>query len=297
MGKSIYTECSKLNEMGRIFAIILVLLASSVIVSGCTSNNTANMSYGDMKDKESLKNISIGNAESMNNAKEFYLESFVEFIDGKPKPQFSTKEIVVNKGDKIRLLINTTRGTHDFNIDELNLHSATPTNKTTIIEFTADKAGEFVYYCNMPNHRALGHWGTLKVIGNQTENAALENETNATKLADNYYRYNTAAFQKAVDGNKTIFLSFRANWCPVCQQERPGILDAFNSINYADVIGFEVHYNDNETTDFDNNLARKYQVGYQHTKIIIKNGSIKIKTLEFFDKNRVISEIEKARSE
>jgi len=32
-----------------------------------------------------------------------------------------------------------------------------------IIEFTADKVGEFEYYCSMPGHRQAGQFGKLIV--------------------------------------------------------------------------------------------------------------------------------------
>lgn len=95
--------------------------------------------------------------------KEFSMDSFVVFEDDKPKPQFSIKEITVNKGDTVRLNINTTSGTHDFKIDELDVFADTPTDEVTVVEFVATEAGEFVYYCNQPGHRANGHWGTLIV--------------------------------------------------------------------------------------------------------------------------------------
>ncbi len=96
--------------------------------------------------------------------KEFSINSFVEMVDGKPKPQFDLKEFTVNEGDMVRIKVKVTAGTHDFNIDEFGIHKATPLNEEVVIEFKADKAGEFVYYCNMPGHRAAGHWGTLKVL-------------------------------------------------------------------------------------------------------------------------------------
>ncbi len=80
------------------------------------------------------------------------------------KISLSLKEISVNKGDTVIIHVNTTKGIHDFNIDELDVHAATPTGNVTTIEFVADKTGEFVYYCNTPGHRQLGHWGTLKVL-------------------------------------------------------------------------------------------------------------------------------------
>ncbi len=96
--------------------------------------------------------------------KEFSMDSYVNMVAGKPAPRFSVEKITVKKGDKVKLKINTINGTHDFVIDEFNVRSETPTGKETTVEFTADKAGEFVYYCNMPGHRANGHWGTLTVL-------------------------------------------------------------------------------------------------------------------------------------
>ena len=96
--------------------------------------------------------------------KEFTMTSFVEMVDGKPKPQYSLKEITVNRGDLVRIKITVTAGTHNFNLDEFNIYAETPLNQEVTVEFTADKAGEFIYYCSIPGHRANGHWGTLKVI-------------------------------------------------------------------------------------------------------------------------------------
>ena len=121
------------------FGLILVL---AVVLSGCVQTT--------------------GKAAAA--TKEFHMDSFVVFEDDQPKPQFSLKEITVNKGDTMKLYINVTRGTHDFKIDEFGVNASTPTGQVTTVEFVADKAGEFVYYCNMPGHRAAGHWGTLRVL-------------------------------------------------------------------------------------------------------------------------------------
>src|SRR3989339_408542 len=102
--------------------------------------------------------------ESNSAVQEFEMESFTEIIDGQYFPQFSKKEITVNKGDKVRLKINTTSGMHNIKIDEFNVLAETPTGEVTVVEFVANQAGEFVYYCAKPGHRALGQWGTLKVI-------------------------------------------------------------------------------------------------------------------------------------
>jgi len=98
------------------------------------------------------------------NVKEFSMTSFVKVVDGKYFPQYSLKEITVNKGDKVRIKITVTSGMHDFKIDEYNVYADTQPNKEYIVEFTADKAGEFIYYCTKPGHREKGQWGTLKVL-------------------------------------------------------------------------------------------------------------------------------------
>lgn len=91
--------------------------------------------------------------------KEFSMTSYYD-AEGK---WFSLKEMSVKKGDKVRVKVTNTKGTHDFTIDEYGIKKMTPLNEEVVVEFTADKAGEFAYYCSVPGHRAGGQWGTLKV--------------------------------------------------------------------------------------------------------------------------------------
>ena len=78
-------------------------------------------------------------------------------------PQFSLKEMSVKKGDKVRLKVTNTKGVHDFVLDEYSISEETPAGEEIVIEFTADKVGEFTYYCSKPGHRAAGQFGTLTV--------------------------------------------------------------------------------------------------------------------------------------
>jgi len=88
--------------------------------------------------------------------------SMTSFYDEKGK-WFSLKEISVKKGDVVRIKVTNIKGLHDFNIDEYGIKKATPLNQEVIIEFTADKVGEFEYYCSMPGHRQAGQFGKLIV--------------------------------------------------------------------------------------------------------------------------------------
>ena len=95
--------------------------------------------------------------------KEFYMESYSQMIDGKPAPRFSLSTIEVNKWDNVRFIIKTTSWKHNFNLDEFDINVDTPLDEEVVVEFVADKAWSFEYYCSMPWHRANGHWGTLIV--------------------------------------------------------------------------------------------------------------------------------------
>lgn len=76
---------------------------------------------------------------------------------------YSLKEIAVKKGDTVRLKVTNTKGMHDVTIDEYGIKKELPLNEEVTVEFVADKAGTFVYYCSKPNHRDRGQWGTLRV--------------------------------------------------------------------------------------------------------------------------------------
>lgn len=103
-------------------------------------------------------------SQSTEPVKNIKMTSFSDLTGERPAPQFSIKEITVKKGDKVKINVTVTSGKHNFNIDEYNIHKDTPLDVPVDIEFTADKAGRFIYYCSMPGHRALGHWGVLNVV-------------------------------------------------------------------------------------------------------------------------------------
>ena len=135
--------------MGKIIVGVIVVVAvigfmltrttDDAVVTKSDSNTETAMKAGDVK--------------------EF---SMTSFFDEKGK-WFSLKEISVKKGDVVRIKVTNIKGLHDFNIDEYGIKKATPLNQEVIIEFTADKVGEFEYYCSMPGHRQAGQFGKLIV--------------------------------------------------------------------------------------------------------------------------------------
>lgn len=77
---------------------------------------------------------------------------------------FNPKEIEVQVGDTVRIVYKNKDGRHDWVIDEFNARTKIlgPGEEETI-EFVANRAGSFEYYCSVGNHRAMGMKGTLVV--------------------------------------------------------------------------------------------------------------------------------------
>jgi plastocyanin len=78
---------------------------------------------------------------------------------------FSVKEIRVNEGDTVRIkLTNGSTMPHDWRVDEFSAATnvVQPGQEDTI-EFVADQAGTYEYYCSVGQHRQLGMVGNLIV--------------------------------------------------------------------------------------------------------------------------------------
>lgn len=84
-------------------------------------------------------------------------------VEGSPF-KFTPKEMRVKKGDTVRVTFKNAQGTHDFVIDEFDVKTnQIGEGEEEEVEFIADKAGTFEYYCSVANHRAQGMVGKLVV--------------------------------------------------------------------------------------------------------------------------------------
>ncbi|OGF24484.1 hypothetical protein A3H09_02195 [Candidatus Falkowbacteria bacterium RIFCSPLOWO2_12_FULL_45_13] len=153
--------------------IIPVIIIGSLAIAAIIAFNKTNQTAKNGNTTNNAQNNNVAETapvvtESKESAvKEFTMTSFYEIVDGQPRPQYSLEEIMVKKGDLVRIKITVTKGAHDFKIDEFGVYADTKElNKEYAVEFTADKTGEFIYYCTKPGHRQNGHWGTLKVLDN-----------------------------------------------------------------------------------------------------------------------------------
>ncbi len=62
---------------------------------------------------------------------------------------FEPSTIRVNEGDKVKINIKSVDVTHGFAIFEFNVNERLLPGKTTIVEFTADKKGEYTFFCSV----------------------------------------------------------------------------------------------------------------------------------------------------
>ena len=77
---------------------------------------------------------------------------------------FAPATIRVNEGDTVRITFTNTGGTHNLVIDEFDVATKTlQTGQSETVEFIADKAGTYEYYCSIGNHRQMGMKGSLIV--------------------------------------------------------------------------------------------------------------------------------------
>lgn len=91
-------------------------------------------------------------------------EGVKEFTVDGSNFKFEPATMTVNKGDRVRIIFKNTGGFHDLVIDELGVKTKQlAANASETVEFVADKAGNFEYYCSVGNHRGMGMKGTLTV--------------------------------------------------------------------------------------------------------------------------------------
>ncbi len=139
-----------------------VLVVVAVVYFGVRfmkGETPSEMAEGAKRDMKKVSQEVTSKEDMKATAKEFAMDSYYD----EKGVWFSVKEIRVKKGDSVRIVVTNTKGMHDFVIDEFGVKQETPLNEKTVIEFVADKAGTFEYYCSMPGHRAKGQWGKLIV--------------------------------------------------------------------------------------------------------------------------------------
>ncbi len=87
-----------------------------------------------------------------------------EFVVNGNDFKFDVTEIRVKVGDKVKVTFKNTGGFHDWVLDEFNVKTAQlKDGAEETVEFVAEKAGTFEYYCSVGKHRQMGMVGKLIV--------------------------------------------------------------------------------------------------------------------------------------
>jgi plastocyanin len=78
--------------------------------------------------------------------------------------KFSPSVMKVNKGDTVQITFKNVGGDHNFVLDEFDVETNTISDgEEEEVEFVADKAGVYEYYCSEGKHREMGMVGKLTV--------------------------------------------------------------------------------------------------------------------------------------
>jgi nitrosocyanin len=165
------------NSMMMVVGIIVVLLVVGVgifMMRNKSQTSQTDESVTDMNEGEAMNDDQSTNAAPSAAMTETSTatESSMAMEDSTVKTfnieagSFYYKPNVINvkKGDKVKIVMNSVDMMHDFNIDELNVKlPITKSGETNTVEFTADTAGTFEFYCSVGQHRAQGQIGTITV--------------------------------------------------------------------------------------------------------------------------------------
>lgn len=143
-----------------IVVAIVVLVGGFLLLKGF--NKPTEMAANTTVESTPASTAATGSAsESSDSAMAGLVKEFT--VVGSPF-KFEPAILKVKKGDTVKITFKNSAGTHDFVIDELNVKTKVLKAGTEeVVEFKADKAGSFEYYCSVGNHRQMGMKGTLTV--------------------------------------------------------------------------------------------------------------------------------------
>lgn len=144
------------KNIGVVFLVVVALVGAYFFFTKEKDTQTAKP-VSEVETAQPAPSVTI--ASSAKSVKEFTMTAYYDSTG----VWYSMKEMTVKKGDTVRVSVTNTKGKHNFTIDELGIAQELPLDQKVVVEFTAAKAGDFVYYCSMPGHRAKGQWGTLHV--------------------------------------------------------------------------------------------------------------------------------------
>ena len=122
------------------YLYILGLLAV-VIVAGCTYAAQETGKSAEAVNEIVAEESAAGVSEALNEVKEFTMTA--------RQWEFDPEVVRVNKGDTVRLFIQSIDVTHGFALPDFGVNERLSPGQTVEIEFVADKAGKFTFFCSV----------------------------------------------------------------------------------------------------------------------------------------------------
>ena len=145
--------------------VILALVVGGYLLMNNQNKNTAitPQATNDTQMTTSQEDVATSD-ESQLDAMEAEETNVKEFTVNGGNFTFDPAEITVKKGDTVRIVFNNKEGFHDWVLDEFNAKTKQlDAGGSETIEFVADQAGTFEYYCSVGQHRQMGMVGNLIV--------------------------------------------------------------------------------------------------------------------------------------
>ena len=148
-------------------ALTILLVLAVLLLAGCAKTSTGE-NPGDTQDTGDGMNVSdtapITEGESLPEGSPdvtFVLtgQNFKFTMDGVDNP-----DLRVKVGQRVKIKFSSSQGFHDWVVDEFSAAtSRVSAPDSTSVEFIANTAGTFEYYCSVGSHRAEGMKGKLIV--------------------------------------------------------------------------------------------------------------------------------------
>ena len=131
-----------INLVMKTKILLAILILSSLIIFGCGAKSSESASVN--------VEVSAPISDNDNAIENDNEEQNVVAVDVIAKKwEFTPSTITVQKGDVVRLSIESVDVEHGISIPEFGVSQTLSPGKTEIVEFTADKSGSFSFFCNV----------------------------------------------------------------------------------------------------------------------------------------------------
>lgn len=132
----------------------VIVLFAPLILAGCAG------STGSASD-DSFAGSTVNSSTASSGGSDYAIN---EFNITAKRFEFIPNQIVVNKGDHVRLRLTSVDVTHGFAIPEYDISQMLSPGQEEVVDFVADTPGSFRFFCSVPcgsGHSAMQ--GTLVV--------------------------------------------------------------------------------------------------------------------------------------